>query len=111
MDQSLPDSQKSCMLYPHRSNHFVWSGFSLNANRLRVTRHWWFLRFQRFVERLDESRPWIRLLAVSEIGFAAGNQACCHLGRQFDQFLGKLHLPFSFVRTTNPASLIPWFGR
>jgi len=44
-------------------------------------------------------------------GFAAGNQACCHLGRQFDQFSGTQHLPFTFVRTTNPADLVPWFGR
>jgi len=44
-------------------------------------------------------------------GFTAGNQACCPLGRQFDQFLGRLHLPFTFVRTTNPANVIPWFGR
>jgi hypothetical protein len=48
---------------------------------------------------------------VSQKGFAAGNQASCHSGRQFYQFSGMQHLPFTVDRMSNPASLIPWFGR
>jgi hypothetical protein len=74
-------------------------------------RHWWFDDFKGSWNGSMNHAPGFGFKLYLKKGFAAANQACCHLGRQFDQFLGKLHLPFTFVRTTNPANVIPWFRR